>query len=195
MGRQWRQALGMHCDPGCSDFQWRHDRPGSRDSASSGRTRPRGERRRRPARGACLPRCQEGPRSSAASARHYEPSNWGRGEGGVVLHPPQEPAIRKLSSRILLQTPMWQFQDTAAAAIDPKPGPRLADSQPESLSSRSPASVGQATAPEGHPGAGLSVPDRHAHSRPSAVWLMLPGHALPPRRRSASFFSPHPPHP
>ena len=40
-----------------------------------------------------------------------------------------------------------------------------------------------------------------AHSRPSAVWPMLPGHALPPpRRRSASFFSlsplrAHPPRP
>ena len=40
----------------------------------------------------------------------------------------------------------------------------VADSQPESLSSRSPASVGQATAPEGHPGAGLSVPDRQHHA-------------------------------
>ena len=49
--------------------------------------------------------------------------------------------------------------------IDPKPRPRLADSQPESLSSRSPASVGQATAPEGHPGAGLSVPDRQEGAR------------------------------
>ena len=52
--------------------------------------------------------------------------------------------------------------------IDPKPRPRLADSQPESLSSRSPASVGQVTAPEGHPGAGLrlSVPDRQQTSNP-----------------------------
>ena len=48
--------------------------------------------------------------------------------------------------------------------IDPKPRPRLADSQPESLSSRSPASVGQVTAPEGLPGVGLSVPDRQYSS-------------------------------
>ena len=39
----------------------------------------------------------------------------------------------------------WWAPENPLMPIDPKPRPRLADSPPESLSSRSPASVGQAT--------------------------------------------------